>query len=80
LKLWHSRWRPWRRAHLQTQVREDPLDHRLLKDGGDDHQLAAAVRAVLHVDVEDALEQACPVRQLTCLEPAIRLRLLLAGR
>jgi hypothetical protein len=33
-------------------VREDLLDHRLLKNRGDDLQLAAAVRAVLQVDLE----------------------------
>ena len=33
---------------LKTQVREDLLDHRLLKDRRDDLQLATAVRAVLH--------------------------------
>jgi len=35
-----------RRAGLQTQVREDLLDHRLLQNRGDDLQFAAAVRAV----------------------------------
>jgi hypothetical protein len=40
---------------------KDLLDHRPLEDGRDDLQLpAAAVRAVLHVDVEDALEQPRP--------------------
>ena len=42
------RWRPG----LQSQVREDPLDHRRFEDGRDDLQLAAAVRAVLQVDLE----------------------------
>jgi len=37
---------------LQTKVREDLLDHRLLQDRRDDLQLAPAVRAVLHVDLE----------------------------
>jgi len=46
-----------RRGHastvgLQTEVREDLLDHRLLQDRRDDLQLAAAVRAVRHVDLE----------------------------
>ena len=52
-----TRWRTRRRADLQTQVREDLLDHRGLQDGGDDLQLAAAVRAVRHIDLEGALEQ-----------------------
>ena len=41
-------WRPG----LQSQVREDPLDHRCFEDGGGDLELAAAVRAVLEVDLE----------------------------
>jgi hypothetical protein len=37
-------------------VSQDPFDHRLLEDGRDDLQLpGAAVRAVLHVDVEGQL-------------------------
>ena len=39
-------------ARLQPQVREDLLDHRLRKDRRDDLQLAAAVRAVLQVQLE----------------------------
>lgn len=39
---------------------EDLLDDRPFQDGGDDLELAAAVRAVLHVDVKHALEQAGP--------------------
>ena len=42
----------WRRPGLQPQVREDLLDDRLLQDRRDDLQLAAAVRAVLQVDLE----------------------------
>ncbi len=42
----------WRCPRLQTQVREDFLDHWLLKDRSDDLQLAAAVRAVLQVEIE----------------------------
>ncbi len=38
-------WRTRRRTRLQPQVRKDLLDHRLLKDRGDDLQLTAAVRA-----------------------------------
>ena len=40
-----------RRPGLQAQVREDLLDYRLLKDRGDDLQLAAAVGAVFQVDL-----------------------------
>ena len=39
---------------LQSQVPEDLLDHRLFQDRRDDLQLAAAVRAVLQVDLESA--------------------------
>jgi hypothetical protein len=39
-------------------VSQDLLDHRPFQHGGDDLELpAAAVRAVLHVDVECALEE-----------------------
>jgi hypothetical protein len=41
-------------------MREDLANHRGLFDGGDDLQLAPAVRAMRDVDVEDALEQARP--------------------
>ncbi|MCZ2292745.1 MAG: disulfide bond formation protein B [Burkholderiales bacterium] len=48
-------------VHTRPQVSQDLLDHRPLEDGRDDLQLAAAaVRAVLHVDVKDALEQPRP--------------------
>ena len=40
---------------LKTQVREDLLDHRLLQDHRNDLQRAAAVRAMLHVDLEQPL-------------------------
>jgi hypothetical protein len=55
-------WRPRRRAGLQTQVREGLLDDRRFQDRRDDLQLAAAVRAVLEVELElDAtLEQLGP--------------------
>ena len=46
-----------RRTGLQTQLREDFLDHRLLQDGRDDLQLAAAVRAVLQVKFKDAIDR-----------------------
>jgi len=51
-----------RRPGLQTQVREDLFDHWLFHDRRDDLQLAAAVRAVLHVDLEDPLEQLGPAQ------------------
>ena len=35
---------------------EDFVDHRRIFDGGDDLQAAAAVGAVLNVDVEDPFE------------------------
>ena len=39
----------------------EDLDHnRRIFDGGDDLQAAAAVRAVLHVDIEDPFEQPGP--------------------
>ncbi len=43
---------------------EDLLDHRRLQDRRDDLQLAAAVRAVLKVEIEDALEQTGPARAM----------------
>ena len=54
---WCPRWRPG----LQAQVCEDPLDHRRFEDRRDDRGLAAAVRAVLEVALEYALEQPGPV-------------------
>lgn len=49
------------RLRNQPQVGEDLLDHWPLENGGDDLQLAgAAVRAVLHIDIEYALEQPRP--------------------
>ena len=41
---------------------EDLDDHRRVFDGGDDLQSAAAVRAVLHVDIEDPFEQPGPAQ------------------
>ncbi len=35
------------------QVREDPLDHWCLKDGRNDLELAAAIRAVPEIDLGD---------------------------
>lgn len=42
---------------MQAQVRENPLDHRLFENGGDDPELPSAIRAVFEVDLEDSLEQ-----------------------
>ena len=47
---------------MQTQVRQDLLDHLLLEDRGNDLQLAAVVGAVIHVDLEDPLEQLGPAQ------------------
>lgn len=49
---------PSRRGlRVQSQVRQDLLDHRPLQDGRDDLQLhGVAVRAPLHVDVKHTLE------------------------
>jgi hypothetical protein len=58
--------RPRRCSRSQTEVSEDLLDHRLLQDRRNDLQLAAAVRAVLLVDVKDVLEQPRSFHQLTC--------------
>ena len=53
---------PARRRPIQPQVGEDLLGDLPLGNGCDDLEMpAAAVRAVLHVDVEGALEQPCPV-------------------
>jgi len=41
-------------------VREDLYDHRRLLDGGDDLQVAATLRAVFEVDIEQALEKTRP--------------------
>jgi len=60
---------------LQTQVREDLLNHRLLHDRRDDLQLAAAVRAVRHVDLEDPLEQLSPAQPHRAVMGARRLAL-----
>ena len=44
LQLRPTGWRPWRRPGLQTQVREDLLDHRLLQDRRDDRSVSAPGR------------------------------------
>ena len=48
--------RPRRVLRLQTQMGEDPLDHRLLEDRRNDPQLTAAVRAVRRVEVKHAVD------------------------
>ena len=51
---------------LQPQVREHLLDDRLFLDGRDDHQLAAALQAVLHQqDVHGFTAQPPPPRDQT---------------
>ena len=46
---------------VQPQVAEDLLDHGRLQDGGDDLEFSgAAVRAVMHVEIDHALEQPRP--------------------
>jgi len=62
-----------RRGHtstvgLQTQGREDLLDHRLFHDRRDDLQFAAAVRAVLQVNLENPLQPMEALRQ-QCDQP-----------
>ena len=51
-------WRARRRAGLQIQMREDLLDYRLFQIREDDLHFAAAVLAVLQVDLEDPLQRA----------------------
>ena len=52
---------PGRWLRVQPQVRQDILDHRPLEHGRDDLQFSGTtVRAGVHVDIEDALEQPCP--------------------
>ncbi len=54
-----------RRLRIQSEVAQDLLDHWPLQDGRDDLQFpAAAVGAVLHVDVKDTLEQPRPTDAL----------------
>jgi len=47
-----ARRRPGRCPGLQSQMCQDALDYRRFEDGGDDLELATAVRAVLDVDLE----------------------------
>ena len=49
-------------GRLQTQLRQDLLDDRLLQDRRNDLQLAIAVRAVLLVDLEQPLWQLGPAQ------------------
>jgi hypothetical protein len=52
---------------LQLQVRWEALDQRLLQDHGNILQLNAAIRAMLEVEIKDALARDdCPVPQLAC--------------
>ena len=68
-----ERWRPRRRAGLQSDVGEDALDHRRLEDGGADLQLAAAVRAVFEVELEGPFEQPGPAHPHRPAMRAVRL-------
>ena len=68
-------WRPRRCTGLQTKVREDLLDHRLFQNRGDDLQLAAAVRAVLQVELKHALEQPRPTQPHRAVVRTVRLAL-----
>ena len=43
-------------TRLQSQVREDLLDHWRFQDHRDDLELAAAVRAVLHIEAKHAID------------------------
>ena len=57
-------------------MREDPDDHGGLFDGGDDLQLAATVRTMLNIDVEDRLLSnvwSWPVRDARWRGPAYRI-------
>lgn len=52
---------PGRWLWIQPHVGQDLLDHQPSEDGCDDLELAgAAVRAMRQVELEHALEQACP--------------------
>ena len=71
-----ERWYPG----LQSQMREDLLDHRLFQNRRDDLKLTVTVRAVLHFDLEHTLEQPGHATQLTCSRPALRECPLMADR
>ena len=53
-----------RRAAAQVrgkaEVREELLDHGRVGDEGDEHAVAAAVRALLQVFLVDAFDELCP--------------------
>jgi hypothetical protein len=64
----------------QRPVAVDLLDDRPLEDRRDDLELpAAAVRAVLQVEIEHALEQPRALHQLTCSKRALCERRPMAG-
>ena len=54
-------------------MREDLLDHRLFEDRGDELQRAAAVGAVLPVEIEHALEPLGPAQPHRAVVPTARL-------
>jgi hypothetical protein len=54
-------------------MREDLPDHWLFPDRRNDLQFATAVRAVLHVDLEDVLEQLGPAHAHRSVVRAVRL-------
>ena len=58
-----------------AQVREDPLDHRLLQNGRNVLKRAAAVEAVLQVEVKHALEQLGPAQPHRAVKRAVRFAL-----
>ena len=57
-------------------MRRDLLDDRLRQEGDDDLQPASAVRAVLKVQIEDALEQPRPTQRY---RPVVRIDSLALG-
>ena len=56
-------------------MREDLLDHRLLQNGRNDLQRAAAVQAVLQLEVKHALEQLGPAQPHRAVMRAVRFAL-----
>ena len=75
MQLRPTGWRTWRRPGLQTQVREDLLNHWPLQHRRDVLQLAAAVRAVFQLDLEHPLEQLGPAQPNRTVVRAGRLAL-----
>ena len=55
-----TRGRPRRWPRLQAQMAEDPLDHGRLENCRNDPKPAAAVQAMLKIEIKDPLEQARP--------------------